>query len=245
MEYWPGGELFFHLQNVGEFDEDVAKFYAAQLVLAIGHLHQHDIMYRDLKPENVLIWNDGYIKLTDFGLAKLDVIGEKDAKTFCGTPEYLAPEIISKTGYGKNVDWWMLGWLIFEMIAGVPPFYFKNREKLFKAILFHEPKYPKELSSDWIDLIENLLLKDSNLRLGSGMYGFQNIKDHPWFKEIWWNKLLKKQLTPPFKPILSSEVDTRYVDIEFTKLKAEDSAWGISKLYSSTSDKWTGFSYIY
>lgn len=148
LEYCPGGELFYHLQKVGEFDEDVAKFYAAQLVLVIGHLHEHDIIYRDLKPENVLIAQDGYVKVADFGLSKAEIKGDKDAKSFCGTPEYLAPEILKKKGYGKAVDWWMLGSMIYEMLVGLPPFYLKEREKLFKAIANMEPEYPSDLSSE-------------------------------------------------------------------------------------------------
>lgn len=136
LEYCPGGELFYHLQKVGEFDEDVTRFYAAQLVLILGYLHEHDIIYRDMKPENVLLCDDGYIKLADFGLSKSEIVGDKDAKSFCGTPEYLAPEILKKKGYGKSIDWWMLGSIIYELLAGLPPFYLKDREKLFKAIQY-------------------------------------------------------------------------------------------------------------
>lgn len=137
----------------------------------------------------------------------------------------------------------MLGCIVYEMLAGLPPFYIKDREKLFKAILNLEPEYPSALSSECLDLIENLLIKDPKLRLGSGMYGLQEVKDHPWFKSIDWDALEKKEIKPPFKPKLVSKTDTKYIDKEFTSLKAEDSAREASLLNSQSKGLWKGFTY--
>jgi serum/glucocorticoid-regulated kinase 2 len=130
------------------------KFYAAQLVLAIEYLHKNNIIYRDLKPENVLIDRDGYIKVTDFGLSKQNIIDNRSATTFCGTPEYLAPEVIDNKGHGKAVDWWSLGAIIYEMLTGMPPFYSKEREKLFKNIKTGNIKFPTHLSKEARSLLE-------------------------------------------------------------------------------------------
>ncbi len=153
LEYCPGGEIFFHLSRVGNFDEEVTRFYAAQILLAIKYLHSNDIIYRDLKPENVLIDGNGYVKITDFGLSKANITGDQDAKSFCGTPEYLAPEVLAREGYGKAVDWWSFGSILYEMLTGVPPFYEQDREKLFKSIKDEEPEYPAELSDGCKDLL--------------------------------------------------------------------------------------------
>lgn len=127
LEYCPGGELFFYLSQIGRFKEDAARFYAANILLALEHLHSKDILYRDLKPENVLVSGDGYIKLTDFGLSKENISGHTDAKSLCGTAEYLSPEILQRQGHGKATDWWSFGAIIYEMLVGLPPFYSKDR----------------------------------------------------------------------------------------------------------------------
>ena len=146
MEFCPGGELFFHLSRIGQFDEKMyvilcinslsTKFYCTQIILAIYHLHKHSIVYRDLKPENVLIDKDGYAKLTDFGLSKENIKGNFDTKTLCGTPEYLAPEIVDRKGHGFAVDWWSVGCIVYEMLTGQPPFILQNgnKEELFENI---------------------------------------------------------------------------------------------------------------
>ena len=131
LDYCPGGELFNLLCKKRKFNEEVCKFYTTQIVLALEYLHENNIIYRDLKPENVMIGSDGYVKITDFGLSKRDVKGEKDATSMCGTPEYFAPEVLSKQGHGKTVDWWTLGCFIFELFTGNPPYSSQNREELF------------------------------------------------------------------------------------------------------------------
>jgi len=136
LEYCPGGELFFYLSQIGRFKQDAARFYAANILLALEHLHKKDILYRDLKPENVLVGSDGYIRLTDFGLSKENISGTKDANSLCGTAEYLSPEILQRQGHGKATDWWSFGAIIYEMLVGLPPFYNKDRDKLYQNIKY-------------------------------------------------------------------------------------------------------------
>jgi serum/glucocorticoid-regulated kinase 2 len=243
LEFCPGGELFFHLQRVENFDEEVTRFYSAQMILALEHLHKHDVIYRDLKPENVLINSDGYIKLTDFGLAKENVISDKDAMSFCGTPEYLAPEILERKGHGKPVDWWSLGSIIYEMIVGLPPFYEKdNREKLFKQIKSGEPEYPEDMSDCCKDLLMGLFKKDPAERLGGKDGDAQPIKEHPWYSQVDWDILMEKKIIPPFKPKLDSEEDTKYIDNEFTEMAPFDSA-ADNTVLESGSLTWKDFSF--
>lgn len=164
MEYFSGGELFFHLKNIGRFSEERSKFYAAEIILAIECLHSHNIVYRDLKPENVLLDSDGHIRLTDFGLAKDGVanydIPDKDlhlTRTFCGTPEYLAPEMIARVGYGLCVDWWSLGTLLYEMLTGLPPFYDQNIHIMYEKIVRAKLILPNYLSNNCKSLLAGLL----------------------------------------------------------------------------------------
>eukprot|EP00824_Muranothrix_gubernata_P020325 TRINITY_DN40660_c0_g1_i1.p1 TRINITY_DN40660_c0_g1~~TRINITY_DN40660_c0_g1_i1.p1 ORF type:complete len:370 (-),score=61.99 TRINITY_DN40660_c0_g1_i1:38-1147(-) len=244
LDYCPGGELFFHLQKSGRFDEDKTRFYAAQLVLAIEHLHKHGIIYRDLKPENVLIDRDGYIKITDFGLSKENITDNQSARSFCGTPEYLAPEILKRTGHGRAVDWWSLGAIIFEMLTGLPPFYTKDREKLFYNIKFAELKYPNYVSAVCKDLLSKLFIKDPEQRAGGGANGASDIKQHPWFIKIDWEALENKGIKPPFKPNIAGESGTNCFDPEFTQNPAVDSASKHNEqIVDAHENKWEGFTY--
>jgi len=160
LDYCPGGELFFHLQKALKFDEELTRFYAAQIVLALEELHKHNIIYRDLKPENVLIDSDGYIKITDFGLSKDNITDNNAAHSFCGTPEYLAPEILKRLGHGKPIDWWSLGAIIYEMLTGLPPFFTKDREKLFQNIKLAELKFPSYISPTCRDLLSVSIIRN-------------------------------------------------------------------------------------
>ncbi|KAG2383554.1 hypothetical protein C9374_004225 [Naegleria lovaniensis] len=168
LDYLPGGELFFHLREETKFDVERAKFYAAQIVLAIEHLHKNDIIYRDLKPENVVLDADGYAVLTDFGLAKTSIGNNTPTYTFCGTPEYLAPEILKGQGHGKAVDWWSLGILLYEMIVGLPPFYSENINEMYELILKAPLKFPGTVDAQAQSLLKGLLERDEHKRLGGG-----------------------------------------------------------------------------
>lgn len=244
LEYCPGGELFNLLQKRRYFTEDQTRFYAAQILLALDYLHQNDVIYRDLKPENVLIDIDGYIRITDFGLSKKNVKGTKDAFSVCGTPEYLAPEVILKKGHGKPVDWWTFGSIMYEMLTGLPPFYTNDREELFERIKLGSVKYPKEFSNSLKDLLSGLFNKDPEKRLGSGPDGAKNLKKHPWFQGVNWDALLNKEIKAPFKPVIKSEIDVSYFDPEFTETSIEsykDTAeFGTFKGFTFEGDKEIG-----
>lgn len=159
-----------------------------------------------------MLGSDGYLKITDFGLSKPEITGCKRTYSVCGTPEYLAPEVLFKVGHGKPVDWWTLGALIFEMLTGFPPFYSPNREELLHRIKYGTVKIPSTLSPEVFSLLESLLRKDPERRLGSGLGGSEEIKRHRWFAEVDWDLLLKKQYSAPFTPRLRSEVDVSYFD---------------------------------
>jgi serum/glucocorticoid-regulated kinase 2 len=214
LEYCPGGELFNLLAKKRRFSEDQTRFYAAQIVLAIEHLHSMDIVYRDLKPENVLIDDRGYIRITDFGLSRTNVNDANGAKSICGTPEYLAPEIVMRLEYGKAVDWWTVGSIIYEMLVGAPPFYVENRQELFERIKFDTPKYPSSLSPNAKGLIEALLKKDPARRLGTT----SKVRDHPWFEDVNWHALYEKKYEAPFVPKINNESDLQHFDPEFTEI---------------------------
>jgi serum/glucocorticoid-regulated kinase 2 len=200
-DFCSGGELFFWLKRERIFSIPRVQLYAAELVLALAHLHNMDIVYRDLKPENILLDSEGHIKLTDFGLSKMhveDYFG--GARTFCGTPEYLAPEILESgpSGHGKAVDWWSLGTLLYEMVAGLPPFYDTNAEIMFTRILTEELVFPSHFPSDFRSLLSGLLTRNVEDRLGSR--GVDELKSHPFFATINWNAVLAKTVKPIFIP---------------------------------------------
>lgn len=223
LDYYRGGELFFHLKKRRKFTEGEVMIFVAEVALALGHLHSLDIIYRDLKPENILLHQSGHICLTDFGLSKdLDPVSSK-AHTFCGTPEYLAPEIVEKQGHGKPVDWWSLGILCYELCIGMPPFYHQYLHTMYIKIRTENPKFPGSMSRGCKDLISRLLIKDPTRRLGSGDGDVDDIKKQPWFRELDWDDLLEMKIDPPYKPKLKSEMDTSNFSTEFTKENAQDS----------------------
>ncbi|XP_003423929.1 RAC-alpha serine/threonine-protein kinase [Nasonia vitripennis] len=216
MEYVNGGELFFHLSRSRVFGEDRTRFYGAEIISALGYLHSQGIIYRDLKLENLLLDKDGHIKIADFGLCKEDITYGRTTKTFCGTPEYLAPEVLEDNDYGRAVDWWGVGVVMYEMICGRLPFYNKDHEKLFTLILLEAVRFPKTLSNEAKDMLGGLLNKDPTKRLGGGPNDAKDIMDHMFFSSIDWNDLYQKKIPPPFKPQVTSDTDTRYFDSEFT-----------------------------
>ncbi len=220
LDYIPGGEMFTRLrgQEYGRFSSYDTKFYLSELLLAIEHLHGLDIVYRDIKPENLLIMHDGHICLTDFGFAK--VLGRdrhtSHTNTVCGTPEYLAPEIIGGTGYGKSVDWWAFGILAFEMVAGYPPFYADTPFRIYQRILDGDyskawPDDEKHISYPCKMLIQGLLVQDRVKRLG-GKQGAADIKGHKFFSKENWHTTYAKQSTAPFLPELQNGGDCSHFD---------------------------------
>lgn len=209
LEYVSGGELFSLLRRSGRFQNHVARFYAAEVILAFEYLHSMDIIYRDLKPENLLLDAKGHIKVTDLGFAKVvpDVTW-----TLCGTPDYLAPEIIQSKGYGKAVDWWALGVLIYEMIAGHPPFYNSDHMKLYETILQCKLKFATHFDPIAKDLVKRLLTTDLTKRFGNLRGGVRDIKSHKWFQDLDWRKLLSLEIASPYIPPLKHEGDTSNFD---------------------------------
>mmetsp|Transcript_92307 Transcript_92307/g.138177 ORF Transcript_92307/g.138177 Transcript_92307/m.138177 type:complete len:437 (+) Transcript_92307:45-1355(+) len=219
LDYCAGGELFFHLGKLGKFPEHRACFYAAEIILAISYVHTLDIIYRDLKPENVLLDAMGHIRLTDFGLSKEGISSSSSgANSFCGTPEYLAPEILNRQGHGRAVDWWSLGALLYEMLTGLPPFYCQDRERLFEKIRRSDLNYPASLSANAKSLLRGLLTKNPDKRLGSGPNDADDIKRHPFFSSINWDRLMRGEVKPPWTPQIAGSHDTSQFDKEFTSM---------------------------
>ena len=214
-EFMQGGELFFHLRKNRYFSEDLVKFYAMELVLAISHIHRKNAVYRDLKPENILLDKDGHIKLTDFGLSKIIKANDK-AYTICGTIKYIAPEILMNRGYKKEVDWWSLGCVLFEMLEGKAPFGMPVGEldmSFFqrKVMFFHTKSQATK------SFIRELLVFDPTKRLGYGTSGINLIKKHKFFEGVDWDKALKKEYKAPFIPQLNDDLDLKYFDKDFTQ----------------------------
>eukprot|EP00744_Colponema_vietnamica_P000936 GILI01001620.1.p1 GENE.GILI01001620.1~~GILI01001620.1.p1 ORF type:complete len:366 (-),score=46.25 GILI01001620.1:101-1198(-) len=209
MDYINGGELFSYLRREGRLPNDSARFYAAEITLAFQYLHSLNIVYRDLKPENLLLDHDGHIKITDFGFAK---IVEDRTWTLCGTPEYLAPEIIQSKGHGKSVDWWALGILIYEMLAGYPPFYDEHPFGIYQKVLAGKVEYPRHFDVRVKDLIRRLLTQDRTKRFGCLKNGAEDIKKHKWFKGLDWAQVQACQVPAPYVPPVRGDDDTSQFD---------------------------------
>mmetsp|Transcript_19492 Transcript_19492/g.18822 ORF Transcript_19492/g.18822 Transcript_19492/m.18822 type:complete len:443 (+) Transcript_19492:190-1518(+) len=252
LDYMGGGELFFWLKKDRKFTENRVRLYTAEITLALEALHTADIVYRDLKPENILLDAQGHLRLTDFGLAKSGITGsgaEGGTKTFCGTPEYLAPEILENKGHGKGVDWWALGTLVFEMLTGLPPYYDTNVQRMYHKIL-HEPlRFPKgerlQLSESAKDLLRGMLERKVSDRLGCGPTGALEMKKAPFFGPLDLNRVMARNYKPEFAPPAStSETDVRNFDTEFTNEQAADSLV-VSRMTETMQQKsnFEGFTY--
>lgn len=245
LDYCAGGELFFHLGCVGRFPEERAKFYAAQIALALEHVHSLDIIYRDLKPENVLLDEKGNVRLTDFGLSKEGVSDPSTGATsFCGTPEYIAPEVLQRLGHGRAVDWWSLGALLFEMITGLPPFYSRNRETMFEKIMKAELIFPPFMSDNARDILSKLLIRDPKLRMGSSERDALELKEHPFFSDIDWESLNSGKITSSWVPAVVGSLDTSQFDQEFTSMNPVISPDVRDAYFGSLDKAFEGFSYV-
>lgn len=246
--YMSGGELFWHLQKEGKFPEARAKFYIAELVLALEHLHNHDIIYRDLKPENILLDANGHIALCDFGLSKANLSSNSTTNTFCGTTEYLAPEILlNDSGYTKLVDFWSLGVLVFEMCCGWSPFYAEDTQQMYKNIAFGKVRFPKDtLSPEGRSFVKELLNRNPKHRLGATRDTLE-LREHSFFHDTDWDALLKKKIPPPFKPLVSGESDVSNFDLEFTSApiqKLETNMYASTSLSSTVQANFKGFTFV-
>ncbi|CAM2111551.1 ribosomal protein S6 kinase alpha-2 isoform X4 [Lepidochelys kempii] len=223
LDFLRGGDLFTRLSKEVMFTEEDVKFYLAELALALDHLHSLGIIYRDLKPENILLDEEGHIKITDFGLSKEAIDHDKRAYSFCGTIEYMAPEVVNRRGHTQSADWWSFGVLMFEMLTGSLPFQGKDRKETMALILKAKLGMPQFLSIEAQSLLRALFKRNPSNRLGAGLDGVEEIKRHLFFVTIDWNKLYRKEIKPPFKPAVGRPEDTFHFDPEFTSRTPTDS----------------------
>ncbi|KAI5191486.1 protein kinase X [Nematocida sp. AWRm77] len=221
MEYVPGGELFMYMRDIAKFTIIQAKFYIAEILVALDILHKNGVVYRDLKPENILLDTGGHIKLADFGFSKR--LFDPVTWTLCGTPEYLAPEIIMNIGHGFEVDFWSLGVILYEMVVGIPPFYHENHVELCRQIIHGKIGFPPFVDAVTCDLIRKLLTIDRRQRLGYGK-GAKMIFKHAFFRGINWATMQKRQYSPPIIPV-KSELDQ--VDLPCNSMQAHISTLSV------------------
>jgi len=243
LEFLRGGDLFTRLSKEVMFTEEDVKFYLAELALALDHLHKVGIIYRDLKPENILLDSEGHIKLTDFGLIKDSIFGDdKKAFSFCGTVEYMAPEVVNRRGHGTAADWWSYGVLMYEMLTGSLPFQGANRKDTMNQILKAKLGMPQFLSAEAQGLLRALFKRNPANRLGSGDNGIEAIMEQPFFSNINWKKLMTRSIPPPFKPIVNRVDEAFYFDTEFTMKTPKDSP-GVPPS-ATAHELFRGFSYV-
>ncbi|XP_035237909.1 protein kinase C delta type-like isoform X4 [Anguilla anguilla] len=240
MEYLNGGDLMFHIQEKGRFDLYRATFYSAEIVCGLQFLHSKGIIYRDLKLDNVMLDRDGHIKIADFGMCKENVFGDNRATTFCGTPDYIAPEILLGQKYTFSVDWWSFGVLLYEMLIGQSPFHGDDEDELFESIRMDTPHYPRWITKESKDLLEKLFERDSTRRLGV----IGNIRTHSFFKTINWVALERKEVDPPFKPKVKAANDCSNFDREFLSEKPRLSHSDKNLIDSMDQTAFAGFSFI-
>ncbi|XP_019772745.1 putative protein kinase C delta type homolog isoform X7 [Dendroctonus ponderosae] len=243
MEYLNGGDLMFHIQNERRFSEARARFYGAEIVSGLKFLHNKGIVYRDLKLDNILLDFDGHVRIADFGMCKLQIFLDRMADTFCGTPDYMAPEIIKGQHYNQCVDWWSFGVLLYEMLLGQSPFSGGDEDELFWSICNEKPVIPRFLSAEAGSVLIQFLEKDANKRLGHRFSPHGDIQDHSFFQPIDWHALEARRLEPPFKPNLQHPLDTQYFDKTFTIEKAKLTPIETGILQSMDQTQFQGFSY--
>lgn len=259
-EYMAGGELYYHMRKEGSFNEARARFYACEITLALEHLHSQNIIYRDLKPENILLDEEGHIKLTDFGLSKILCNSRKQSSdsmssseeqtsktyTICGTPEYLAPEIIQGKGYNHSVDWWSLGVVLYEMLVGWSPFK-ENKHKLDITVYSKPIPVHRKISQTAMDFIKKLLNLDPTKRLGSNDEDISDIKDHPFFKGVNWDNFAHKNVQAPYRPIIRNKEDVSNFDRVFTEEEPDMPSYTRSSLFpdpNTKDNRYDNFSYV-
>lgn len=223
LEFCPGGEIFYHMNKVLRFSERVAKFYFAEIVVALEYLHSKNIFYRDLKPENILLDHDGHVKLADFGISRPAFTERDRANSFCGSPEYMSPEMLRQGRiHGRTLDFYSLGALLFEMLTGLPPHFSENRDEMYRKIIHSKVEYPKYLSPMAKSVLKGLLVKNPEQRLGAA-YGIQEIKDHPFCMDINWQDVYDKRTVPPIKPSQKySNFDPEYTNLPVRFTYEED-----------------------
>jgi len=240
LDYVNGGELFFHLKKAGKFSEERVKFYAAEIASALIHLHETGIIYRDLKPENLLLDSGGHVVITDFGLSK--EVMDDGTHTFCGTPEYLAPEVLKGEPHSFPVDWWSLGTLMYEMMTGLPPFYSEVLSEMYQNIVAGDLVFPSDMSDEACDLLAGFLDRDPKTRLGG-----KAVKEHPFFEDIDWETLDRRQIEAPWKPPVKSQADLVMIDDYFLNEDVNGESQGkkapLNAFTSDDVDMFDGFTY--
>jgi len=242
MEYVSGGDLMLHIQRK-QFSLRQAKFYASEVLLALEYFHANGIIYRDLKLDNILLTTDGHVKVADYGLCKEDMWFGSTTSTFCGTPEFMAPEILLEQRYGRAVDWWAFGVLMYEMLLGQSPFRGDDEDEIFDAILEDEPLYPITMPRDAVSILQKLLTRDPTRRLGSGKADAEEIKRHPFFKDVNFDDVLNKRIPPPYFPTVNGTADTSNFDEEFTREQPTLTPVH-TQLSSRDQSEFNGFSWV-
>ncbi|CAK5023352.1 unnamed protein product [Meloidogyne enterolobii] len=246
MEYVNGGDLMFQIQRARKFEEPRARFYSAEVTCALQFLHRHNVIYRDLKLDNILLDSDGHCRLADFGMCKEGITRDNLTSTFCGTPDYIAPEILQEMEYGFSVDWWALGVLMYEMMAGQPPFEADNEDDLFEAILHDDVLYPVWLSREAVSILKGFMTKKPQRRLGcmESQGSEDAIRAHSFFRVIDWDALEARKVKPPFRPRIKGKRDVNNFDADFTKEEPTLTPTDPTVMKSIAQDEFRGFSFI-
>ncbi|XP_043191541.1 mucin-19-like [Amphibalanus amphitrite] len=244
LEFLNGGDLSFHLGQMGRFSNELARFYASELVCGLRFLHKRGIIYRDLKLDNVLLDHEGHVRIADFGMCQMQIFLDRTADAFCGTVDYMAPEVVSGKNYNQSVDWWSFGIMLYEMLVGLTPFIGLDEDELFWAIRTEEPYYPRFLEPDAKEIIKWLLVKDPALRLGSPECPAGGVCSQPFFRRVDWYLVERKQHDPPpFRPTLLTMADCRYFEDDYTTLPARLTDIPDDVLAEVRQDRFANFDY--